>query len=217
MKNSLSLFLKSILIFTLVLVFSLPVYSEESEITTGETSEYIFMEDSEAIDIFGSAFEDFTIEEKILILREIFPAGTYWNGYNYNGEGERYLNVSNIGCAHKSGIENCNAYVGKTKNYFPYSTNIQCLGFASLISDFLFDKECELEVFYDFDELKLGDHIRLVEHTHSMIVIEKGDDYVKVVESNRDYNSCIIVWDREFSKNKLLYSLGSYEFYRRIP
>ena len=119
MKNSLSLFLKSILIFTLVLVFSLPVYSEESEITTGETSEYIFMEDSEAIDIFGSAFEDFTIEEKILILREIFPAGTYWNGYNYNGEGERYLNVSNIGCAHKSGIENCNAYVGKTKNYFP--------------------------------------------------------------------------------------------------
>ena len=220
MKKKFTNLLKITLIFALCLVFAVPAYAEDTENTEENTEVYVdsdidLLSDGELVDIFDPVFEDFTLEEKLELLREIFPQGMYWNRYGYDGEGPNYLNISYSSCWHDGGYSACNQYWGNTAYYFPYANNIQCLGFASMISDFLFGQDSGFEVFYDWESLDVGDHIRLVSNTHSMIVIEKTDSYIKVVECNSDYNTCFINWDRQISRDKLMYSSGSFKFFKR--
>ena len=226
MKRTFVKFSKYFLIFLLISIFALPVFSEEtaSEITETDANTVIDTEvrdiefiDNTVIDIFDPAFENFTLQEKLLILREVFPHEAYWNNLGYDGDIASYLNISHISCAHKEDKNYCNTYNGKTKDLFPWGDNTQCLGFASMISDFLFGKEAEIESFSDYDKLEIGDHIRLTEAMHSMIVIEKNTNYVKVVECNANFQSCLITWGREISKEKLIANSGDYIFFKRIP
>ena len=227
MQKTLVKFFKCFIIFLLISILALPVFSDEavSEITETDTAETLIDNspqdiefiDETVIDIFDPAFENFTLQEKLLLLRDIFPHEAYWNSRGYDGEIASYLNVAHQSCAHNEGKSYCNTYNGKTRDFFPWANNIQCLGFASMISDFLFGKDAKFESFYSYDKLEVGDHIRLTEATHSMIVIEKNDAYIKVVECNANYQSCFIRWDREISKEDLMENSGDYIFFKRIP
>ncbi|MBE6731962.1 MAG: hypothetical protein E7564_09760 [Ruminococcaceae bacterium] len=227
MKKTLINFSKYFIIFLLISIFAFPVFSDETISENTETNveeiaqttapqDIEFLEEP-IIDIFDPAFESFTLQEKLLLLRDIFPHKAYWNSRGYDGEIASYLNVAHQSCAHNEGKYYCNTYNGKTRDFFPWANNIQCLGFASMISDFLFGKDAKFESFYDYEKLDVGDHIRLTQATHSMIVIEKKADYIKVVECNSNYNNCFINWDREISKEDLMQNSGDYIFFKRIP
>lgn len=160
--------------------------------------------------------------EKLDSLRQTFPDGKYWNtvGADLSGLSQEEICsiVTDEPCCHsENGISFCHEYNGETRYAFSYDTNVQCLAFASMISDFLFGKDAGVEIFYEYDQLAVGDHIRFLSGEHSVIVIEKNDDFIRVVECNRDYESCRIEWDRKISREELLYDSGSYEFLRRIP
>ena len=65
-----------------------------------------------------------------------------------------------------------------------YGDETQCLGYASIISDLLFGYDAPITEFYDFDELRIGDHIRMGWYEHSMIVtdIDWDTDTITVTE-----------------------------------
>ena len=52
-----------------------------------------------------------------------------------------------------------------------------------------------------YDGIKPGDHIRINDLPHSVVVLETGDDYVKVVEGN--FNKAVY-WDNTYTKAELL-------------
>ena len=53
----------------------------------------------------------------------------------------------------------------------------------------------------NFDSIQPGDHIRILDVPHSVVVLEAGDDYVKVVEGN--FNSAVY-WDHVYTKAELM-------------
>ncbi len=168
----------------------------------------------------GAALQqDFTLEDallaKLAALRQKFPHGKYWN---HKGVPASWEAVTSTPCSHWTGAGWCNSYTGKSGQVFVSNQPaIQCLGFASMISDQLFGKDAPVRTFQDFDKLRVGDHIRLTYAVHSMIVIEKGPDYVKVVEVNRDFSSCKIEWDRRIEKKDLEKFGSTVRYVTRYP
>lgn len=163
--------------------------------------------------------QDFTLEDamqaKLAALREKFPHGKYWN---HRGAASSWETVTSSPCSHWTGASWCNTYTGKSSQVFLSGQRaIQCLGFAAMISDQLFGRDAPARTFQDFNKLRVGDHIRLTAVVHSMIVIEKGADYVKVVEVNRDFNSCKIEWDRKLTKKELERYGSAVRYVTRYP
>lgn len=134
-------------------------------------------------------------EEKLEELRALYPDGAYWN----------YGGVTNSPCRHhEAGYYSCNSYGGKTSEFFGKDEGIQCLGFASMISDLLFGEDAEVRELYSFDDLRIGDHIRIEEDGfHSLTVIGIDGDTVRVVECNSDCETCMISWDGEYGREYL--------------
>lgn len=141
-------------------------------------------------------------EEKLAALRQQFPEGMYWNHEEELPYGqESPLSVTSEPCDHDAyGELYCNFYNGATARLYPDSTICQCLGFASYLSDSLFTQAAPFHVFYEYDRLRVGDHIRLYEYEHSMTVVEKTEDYVTVAEVNQNYLDCRIGWTRQLSR-----------------
>lgn len=150
-------------------------------------------------------------------LQQEFPDGMYWNHMGLE-EGSPST-VTDTPCDHSAyGEDFCNSYDGATGELFPqYRPSIQCLGFASLISDRLFGVDAPVTVHRSFDRLRLGDQIRLTSDMHSMVVIEKGEDWVRVAECNADYNSCRIGWGRSLSRGELEEYGEELEYITRWP
>ena len=152
--------------------------------------------------------------------------------------------VTDMPCNHSvNGYENCNVYIGLIDDFFPqYGDEMQCLGYASLISDLLFGYvgfrrlrlvrnakagdpksfsksryDAPITEFYDFDELRIGDHIRMGWYEHSMIVtnIDRDTDIITVTEVNADYENCQISWGRQITRSELLGMEGDLTYYTR--
>lgn len=197
-----------------------PAVSRES--LKGETAvTRVMPEEPEPATLFDEQYMSMDLDAKLTVLREKFPDGKYWNTIGYDvsdlTQEEACMIVTDEPCNHGwNGYEYCHEYDGRTLDEYTYDYNIQCLGFASMVSDFLFGKDAEIETFYDFEELDVGDQIRFLAYEHSVVVIEKGPDYVKVVECNRDYENCEIEWGRELSEDEVLYGWADYEFLRRV-
>lgn len=184
--------------------------NEESELS--ETAKIDDDPDKEGT-IFSAAYANLSISEKLSLLKQFFPAGSYWNSHDSNIEDEnesKYqaaMHISSTPCSNFGSYSDywCNAYNGITKNMFSYEgDNIQCLGFASMISDFLWGEETPIYISYDWDDIEVGDHIRFISAEHSVTVIAKNAASVYVVECNRDYEDCMIEWNREITKSYLL-------------
>lgn len=150
----------------------------------------------------GSITEE-EAEASLEALREVFPEGWYWNHVGVEDWDE--LTVTETPCQHDLYWDtDCNTYVGATQSLFPqYYPLEQCLGFASLVSDLVFGEDAPLTVFYDYSQLRPGDHIRLELTEHSMIVLTVEEDGITVVECNSDYQHCRISWDRFLSWDDL--------------
>ena len=140
-------------------------------------------------------------------MRDQFPDGYYWNHMGEDSEEveDSCYSVTQIPCDHGEYDDYyCNQYDGVTKEFFSdYEYLTQCLAFASFVSDTVFGEEAQLNTFDDYDDLRIGDHIRQSDVMHSVIVIKKTDSFVQVLEVDADSVECEISWGRELSREEL--------------
>ena len=164
-----------------------------------------------------------SVKTRLELLEDYFPNGMYWNHVGVDTSemtaDEIAMCVTDMPCNHSAnGYENCNVYIGLIDDFFPqYGDEMQCLGYASLISDLLFGYDAPITEFYDFDELRIGDHIRMGWYEHSMIVtdIDWDTDTITVTEVNADYENCQISWGRQITRSELLGMEGDLTYYTR--
>ena len=197
----------------------------EAELEDGTTG-YLYGEDLLLVTEDGTVSDtDLTrqrVDAKLKALQIEFPGGKYWNhmGTEIEFGEETPFSVTDTPCEHSVyGEAYCNVYNGKTLALFPeYGYLCQCLGFAGLLSDQVFGERAPVYFFYDYDQLRPGDQIRLNEYEHSMIVVQKTDEFVTVAEVNEDYEDCLISWDRQISRYELEYELSwDLEYISRYP
>lgn len=208
-----------------------PASAEETETTmdvedTGTEAEAVAEEnillftESESIQPVLETTEQITerlAEQRLTLLENYFCDGLYWNHIGVDTSGmtgmEAAMCVTDTCCAHYSnGYVYCNVYSGTMAESFSNLSYLtQCLGYASLLSDLIFRTDAPVTEFSDFDDLRIGDHIRLVYNEHSMIVtdIDWETETVTVTEVNADYQNCQISWGRQFTKAQL-YQMESY-------
>lgn len=90
-----------------------------------------------------------------------------------------------------------------TNSYYYYSpcfgNGYGCYGFAAKLSDTVFGTGTSCSTHTSFDNIKVGDNIR-IGNSHSVIVLTKSGDSITVVEGN--YNSSVH-WDRTITKASL--------------
>ncbi len=136
-------------------------------------------------------------------LRDTFPDGSYWNHMGLEEWDE--FTVTDIPCDHDLYWDTyCNSYTGGIQELFPqFEPMEQCLGFAALLSDLVFGEDAPVSTFTDYIQLRVGDHIRLELTEHSMTVLTVAEEGITVVECNRDYEHCLISWDRFLSWEEL--------------
>lgn len=116
------------------------------------------------------------VYDKMIAQKANFPEGMAWTNDNFY--------------AWKGGI---------------YSGGYGCAGFAFAVSDAAFG-EAGAVIHKDYNNIKIGDILRVNYDTHSVIVLEVKADFVIVAEGN--YNGAIH-WGREIPKSELV-DEGSY-------
>ncbi len=153
-----------------------------------------------------SQMDDSLIKQKINELRSIFPAKRYWNHHNTeaNNPYDVYA-TTDVPCSNfEEKCAYCNIYKGITNTVMPYAVKgSQCLGFASLCSDYIFGANENIRVYYEFSQIQIGDQARINNDNHSVLIIDKTDEYIVVAECNADYKTCVIGWDRKITKDEL--------------
>jgi len=196
-----------------------------AETESGETG-YIFTADFSYPNIVGLpkkiTVQDEEITERLVHLQTLLPSGKYWNrhGTDIAYGVETPLSVTDIPCNHADDGElYCNIYNSNNGLVFPEFENIcQCLAFAGYLSDNLFGEELPLYYLESFDDLRIGDHIRLTYYDHSMIITEKNKDTITVAEVNENYANCLISWERKLTKEDLAsYGYGGVQYISRYP
>lgn len=139
--------------------------------------------------------------KQIINLQKEFPKGYYWN---HMGSTTNSNSVTKTPCNNKlNGNKYCNEYQGKSTIACGFNIGRQCAGFSSMLSDRIFGKNAPAKIFYNYDDLKIGDQARINNNSHTVFIIDKTDEYVIVAECNADYKTCIINWGRKIPRNKL--------------
>lgn len=124
----------------------------------------------------SSSLSESSVYSAMMALQSKYPTGTPWDNSNYYGW--------------KGGI---------------YSGGYGCAGFAFMLSDAAFGSRATRKV-NDFNNIRVGDIIRLYGDTHSVIVLKVNSDSYTVAEGN--LNSAIY-WGRNVSKSEVQ-STGTY-------
>lgn len=104
-------------------------------------------------------------------MKEVYPEGMHWTNDNYY--------------AWNGGI---------------YSGGYGCAGFAFALSDAAFG-DAKAVIHTDYDNVRVGDILRVDNDTHSVIVLEVKEASVVVAEGN--YNGSVH-WGREIPKSKIM-------------
>lgn len=153
-------------------------------------------------------------------LRRKFPNGKYWNhctnaNHNNNGYASTCTNSKcNLGCDYVTDHP-CTCHWGTVSGSGKYDCNyfdgaIQCWGFANKIFyDYhgVYASKSKHIYTHSFDDLRVGDFVRINGNAHSIFVIEKTNNYIKTVECNMCWQdkygkwhdtdkACQIVWDK---------------------
>ena len=164
-------------------------------------------------------------EARLKELSAYFQHGKYWNCIGSgNAQGpENLYYISDTPCAHPNhGYRYCNVYTGSMSRKAGYGIGMQCLGYVGLLSDLTFGTDAPIYSHGNFDKVRPGDHVRLVLWDHSMLVTrvckdENGRTYFYATDVNADYDTCMIQWERKFTKEELR-RLGDYVcVYTRYP
>lgn len=119
------------------------------------------------------------VRNVILSMRTSFPEGMVWTNDNgYRWNGGVYL--AGYGCA----------------------------GFVFMMSDAAFGKLSARSIYsFDWDNFRVGDILRVNNNGHSVIILEKYDDYVIVAEGNYGGK---IHWGRKMTKSDVQYGFSYY-------
>ncbi len=165
--------------------------------------------DLNEIDIYSNEFVMLNTYQKLEVLERVFTHGYYWNTIGADTQNlsdqDMTTYISSTPCSHTyNGFHYCQRYTAETSRFFSFSENMQCLAFASLISDLLFGINAPMYQSYDIDSVKIGDHVRLLWSEHSFIVTQINGDVFTVAEVNRDYENCQISWGRTVSKSEII-------------
>lgn len=176
--------------------------------------------DNKAADI--TMYEEYAAE-RFDELKEIFPHGKYWNhtGTEVSTNEPTPYYVTDTPCTHYHAPGNeyccdyCNRYFGGASQYM----TMQCLGFANLLSDEIFGESAPVHSYSGLNRLRVGDHIRcsFTSANHSLVVTGIYDTYITVAEVNRDYNTCMIEWERVVDLAELENDTRKIVCYTRYP
>lgn len=182
---------------------------------------YVYSDHVRSVDSEESLFADY-LSEKLLLLQNQLPEGKYWNHIGIEGIAwgeETPWIVTDTPCSHtRYGEGECNFYNGATAECFPYEGALcQCLGFASLLSDQIFGEAAPIRHVDNYRDLRVGDHIRLSEWTHSMTVVGVDEDGITVAECNENYEDCKISWSRVMSWDEVASYDWDAEYLTRYP
>lgn len=113
------------------------------------------------------------VYQAMIALQDEYPEGMPWTNDNYYGWNGGY-----------------------------YSGGYGCAGFAFLLSDAAFgDAPARWVEEFTFEDIRVGDYLRVNNNTHSVIVLEKTDSFLVLAEGN--YNSSIH-WGRILSKTQAM-------------
>lgn len=185
------------------------IYYEKENPTTENNTIYInvYEEQYPELEILNDTskmkYSDEWIEAfnyQIVQLQKEFPKGKYWNHIE-NSYTES--SVTTTPCNHKAGVYRCNIYNSVSTRACGFQIGGQCAGFASMLSDRIFGKDAPVRIFYNYDDIRVGDQARIDNNGHTVFIIEKTDDYVVVAECNADYKTCIINWGRKIPRSRL--------------
>lgn len=171
-------------------------YKVRSYITVGGKKYYSAFSDRQKLQGFSKQY----INRKLRACKKIFKNGRYWNHVGKSGNGDTSMVTTRKPCAYhtssKSVANSCNSYLCDAANIYGY----QCAGFAWKISDLTFGEDAAVKKFKSFSKVKLGDVVRY--SGHSVLVIAKHKNYIRVVECNYD-GHCRIKWNRKVTKKQL--------------
>ena len=118
----------------------------------------------------GSPITEENVYRLIVELKSEYPEGMHWTNDNF--------------------------YKSDSMNIIGYG----CAGFAFICSDAAFGSLPVTNQHSNFDDILIGDILRINNDTHSVVVLEKKDNSVIVTEGN--FNSSIH-WGREISRQSL--------------
>jgi hypothetical protein len=118
-------------------------------------------------------FDEATLYNKMIALKAQYPEGMHWTNNDYYVWRNRYQ------------------IPGSSNTYSTY-TGYGCVGFAMILSDAAFG-DLLARVHEDFNNIRVGDIIRVNNNSHSVIVLAFDGADVIVAEGN--YNSSIH-WER---------------------
>ena len=126
------------------------------------------------------------------------PTGTVLpNGMELNDENVRSI-IYGLKSQYPEGMRwtNDNSYTSNALRMVGYG----CAGFALICSDAVFGDMPATGTHSNFDQIRVGDMLRVMNDTHSVVVLEKKADSVIVAEGNYNYS---IHWGREITRAEL--------------
>ena len=145
----------------------------------------------------GSLLTESWVHNRIAAINSSYPEGAYWGDYSsYSSSGRM---TASDGSMYRA--------VGRG-----------CAGFAYLASDAAFDGlDFTRKYSFSYNDIHVGDILRIKNDTHSVVVLEKYDDHIVVVEGNFNQD---VHWGRTFSKSYVLgadYLLTRYPSFTKQP
>lgn len=133
-------------------------------------------------------------------LRQMFPAGKYWNHAGMSGNNAE--GWTNTPCNHKVTTSTCNHYVRPNGQ----SWSSQCMGYAQELAYLYYGSDPinrPLRTDKDVvDILMPGDVVRYLNNRHSIFITAVNGEDITFSDCNYG-NQCIIRWDVHITKSKL--------------
>lgn len=133
-------------------------------------------------------------------LRQMFPAGKYWNHAGMSGNNAE--GWTNTPCNHKVTTSTCNHYVRPNGQ----SWSSQCMGYAQELAYLYYGSDPinqPLRTDKDVvDILMPGDVVRYLNNQHSIFITAVNGEDITFSDCNYG-NQCIIRWDVHITKSKL--------------
>lgn len=125
------------------------------------------------------------VYSSMIKLKEQYPEGMTWNNF------EPYGSKGNLGSAYRWKGGNILGNV---------SSGVGCAAFAFILSDAAFGELPAREIAVNYENVHVGDILRINNNTHSVIVLQKTAAGVTVAEGN--YNNTVH-WGRALSKEEV--------------
>ena len=188
MKKSILAFLLALCLFATTMV--VPVQAAVNETTTYPTSQA-----QPAPDVCG----DEGIGKDVVYYQDVSTA------YLQPSEAEAYQIMIGLRSKFPHGMTFTNrhyyAWKGCSDSYY-FGGGYGCAGFCFYLSDACFGSTPAERIYnFTYDQIKVGDCLRINNDTHIVTVMEKYNDHIVVAEANYDD---MVYWGRTFTRSQVM-------------